>query len=45
MLFGRYTMYKVIVPEDIQKKLVTYYRDDIRKVGDLIGRDLSNWIG
>jgi hypothetical protein len=32
------------MPEDVRKKLTEAYREDILKLQDLIGRDLSGWL-
>lgn len=33
----------VDLPPDVRRRLVRYYEDDITKLEDLIGRDLSHW--
>jgi hypothetical protein len=32
------------MPEEVRKKLVEVYREDVKKLGGLIGRDLSGWL-
>ena len=40
-LFG--TVKKSSIQPELRVKLMDYYRDDIREVEELIGRDLSAW--
>lgn len=35
---------KIQIPEEIRKKLIALYRDDIEKLQSLIDRDLSMWL-
>jgi hypothetical protein len=39
----RHNFSKAEVSADMREKLVEYYRDDVLKLQDLIGRDLSAW--
>ena len=32
------------LPPAIRRRLVDYFRDDIARAGELIGRDLSRWL-
>jgi len=32
------------LPEPLRRRLLEFYREDILRVGDLIGRDLSHWL-
>lgn len=32
------------MPEEVRKELVQGYREDVKKLGGLIGRDLSGWL-
>jgi hypothetical protein len=33
------------LPEDVKREWTAFYRDDILRLQDLIGRDLSTWLG
>jgi hypothetical protein len=32
------------MPEEVRKELVEVYREDVKKLGGLVGRDLSGWL-
>ena len=44
IFYNKSTLTKEALPDDVREKLVEYYKDDILKTGELIGRDLSKWI-
>jgi hypothetical protein len=33
------------LPPHIRRRLIDYFRDDVARTGELIGRDLSHWLG
>lgn len=45
LFYGKHTMDRIPVPDDARARLIEYYSDDIVKTGELVGRDLSHWIG
>jgi hypothetical protein len=32
------------LPPHIRHRLIDYFRDDVARTGELIGRDLSHWL-
>jgi hypothetical protein len=45
IFYNRNTLKNETLPEDVRKRLVEYYREDVLKTGELIGRDLTGWLG
>lgn len=41
----RFNLTKPDMPEQVRQTLIDFYRDDIRKVEEILKRDLSRWIG